>query len=49
MRNRSRPSSASCCGSMAKGGYLVTGPTEGIYGMLGSLDRLKPWLYQRTA
>ena len=34
--------------SMAKGGYLVTGPTEGIYGMLGSLTRLKPWLYQRT-
>jgi chemotaxis protein methyltransferase CheR len=36
-------------GSMAKGGYLVTGPTEGIHGMLGSLARIKPWLYQRTA
>jgi chemotaxis protein methyltransferase CheR len=35
--------------SMVKGGFLVTGPTEGIHGMLGSLDRLKPWLYQRTA
>jgi len=36
-------------GSMAKGGFLVIGPTEGIQGMLGSLARLKPWLYQRTA
>jgi chemotaxis protein methyltransferase CheR len=36
-------------GSMARGGYLVTGPTEGIHGMLGSLARIKPWLYQRTA
>jgi chemotaxis protein methyltransferase CheR len=35
--------------SMARGGYLVTGPTEGIHGMLGPLARLKPWLYQRTA
>ncbi len=35
--------------SIAKGGVLVTGPTEGIHGMLGSLDRLKPWLYRRTA
>jgi chemotaxis protein methyltransferase CheR len=36
-------------GSMAKGGFLVIGPTEGIHGMLGSLARIKPWLYQRTA
>ncbi|MDR3618574.1 MAG: protein-glutamate O-methyltransferase CheR [Paludisphaera borealis] len=36
-------------GSMAKGGFLVVGPTEGIHGMLGSLARIKPWLYQRTA
>ncbi len=35
--------------ALAKGGYLVTGPTEGIYSMLEPLKRLKPWLYQRTA
>jgi chemotaxis protein methyltransferase CheR len=34
--------------ALAKGGYLVIGPTEGIYGMLGSLTKLKPWLYQRS-
>ena len=33
--------------SLAKGGYLVVGPTEGIYMMLDSLTKLKPWLYQR--
>jgi len=33
--------------ALAKGGYLVIGPTEGIYGMLGSLNKLSPWLYQR--
>jgi chemotaxis protein methyltransferase CheR len=33
--------------ALAKGGYLVVGPTEGIYTMLGSLTKLKPWLYQR--
>jgi chemotaxis protein methyltransferase CheR len=35
--------------ALAKGGYLVTGPTEGIYAMLDPLKRVKPWLYQRTA
>jgi chemotaxis protein methyltransferase CheR len=33
--------------ALAKGGYLVVGPTEGISTMLGSLTKLKPWLYQR--
>jgi chemotaxis protein methyltransferase CheR len=33
--------------SLAKGGYLVTGPTEGIYTMLDPLSKLKPWLYQK--
>ena len=28
--------------AMAKGGYLVVGPTEGIYTMLDSLTKLKP-------
>jgi chemotaxis protein methyltransferase CheR len=32
--------------AMAKGAYLVTGPTEGIYTMLDPLTKLKPWLYQ---
>jgi chemotaxis protein methyltransferase CheR len=36
-------------GSLAKGGYLVTGPTEGIYTMLDPLSKLKPWLYQKLA
>jgi chemotaxis protein methyltransferase CheR len=35
--------------ALAKGGYLVVGPTEGIYSMLGSLTKLKPWLYQRLS
>jgi chemotaxis protein methyltransferase CheR len=33
--------------ALAKGGYLVIGPTEGIYGMLSPLAKIKPWLYQR--
>jgi chemotaxis protein methyltransferase CheR len=35
--------------SLVKGGYLVVGPTEGIYMMLDSLTKLKPWLYQRPS
>jgi len=35
--------------ALANGGYLVVGPTEGIYTMLGSLTKLKPWLYQRLS
>lgn len=35
--------------SLGKGGYLVVGPTEGIYGMLGSLTKHKTWLFQRPA
>ncbi len=35
--------------ALAKGGYLVTGPTEGIYSMLDPLTKIKPWLYQRLA
>jgi chemotaxis protein methyltransferase CheR len=34
---------------LAKGGYLVIGPTEGIYSMMDPLRKLKPWLYQRLA
>lgn len=34
-------------GVLAKGGYLVLGPTEGIYAMLDPLTKVKPWLYQR--
>ena len=32
--------------SLGKGGFLVVGPTEGIYGMLGVLTKHKTWLYQ---
>jgi chemotaxis protein methyltransferase CheR len=35
-------------GAMARGGYLVIGPTEGIHGMLGALERVKTWLYRRA-
>jgi len=35
--------------ALAKGGYLVTGPTEGIYTMLDPLTKIKAWLYQRPA
>jgi chemotaxis protein methyltransferase CheR len=34
--------------ALAKGGYLVVGPTEGVYSMLGSLKKHKTWLYQRV-
>jgi chemotaxis protein methyltransferase CheR len=34
-------------GSLARGGYLVVGPTEGIYNMLEPLEKRKSWLYQR--
>jgi chemotaxis protein methyltransferase CheR len=33
--------------TLAKGGYLVIGPTEGIYAMLSPLAKIKPWLYQK--
>ena len=35
--------------SLARGGHLVTGPTEGIYTMLDPLRKLKPWLFQKLA
>jgi chemotaxis protein methyltransferase CheR len=33
--------------ALAPGGYLVAGPTEGIYKMLDPLTRVKTWLYRR--
>ncbi len=35
--------------ALARGGYLVVGPTEGIFSMLGTLTKLKTWLYQKPA
>ncbi|MDX2037161.1 MAG: protein-glutamate O-methyltransferase CheR [Isosphaeraceae bacterium] len=35
--------------SLAKGGYLVVGPTEGIFSMLSTLEKVKPWLYRMPA
>jgi chemotaxis protein methyltransferase CheR len=34
--------------SLAPGGYLVVGPTEGIYNMLEPLEKRQSWLYQRA-
>lgn len=33
--------------SLAPGGYLVTGPSEGLYDLLDPLERLTPFLYRR--
>jgi chemotaxis protein methyltransferase CheR len=33
--------------ALAPGGYLVVGPTEGVYNMLDELGRVKSWLYQK--
>ena len=33
--------------SLAKGGYLVVGPSEGIFDMLGMLEKRSPFLYQK--
>lgn len=33
--------------AMARDGYLIIGPTEGVHNLLGSVDRHKAWLYQR--
>jgi chemotaxis protein methyltransferase CheR len=35
--------------ALAKGGFLVIGPTEGIYAMLDPLAKVKTWLYQKPA
>jgi chemotaxis protein methyltransferase CheR len=34
--------------SLAKGGYLVVGPSEGIYDMLDPLRKISPYLYQKV-
>jgi chemotaxis protein methyltransferase CheR len=36
-------------GSVARGGYLVVGPTEGIYNMVEPLEKRRSWLYQRAS
>jgi chemotaxis protein methyltransferase CheR len=33
--------------ALAPGGYLVVGPTEGIFSMLDPLERVEGWLYRR--
>lgn len=35
--------------SLAAGGYLVVGPTEGIYNMLQPLEKVSTWLYRKPA
>jgi chemotaxis protein methyltransferase CheR len=34
--------------ALAPGGYLVVGPSEGIYDMLAPLQRITPFLYQKV-
>ena len=34
-------------GALAPGGYLVVGPSEGIYDMLDPLERHSTFLYQQ--
>ena len=34
--------------SLVPGGYLVVGPSEGIYDMLGALEKRKSFLYQKV-
>jgi chemotaxis protein methyltransferase CheR len=34
-------------GAMAPGGFLVVGPSEGIYDMLDPLVRQRPFLYRK--
>ena len=34
--------------ALAAGGYLVTGPSEGIYDMLDPLQKLSPFLYRKV-
>jgi chemotaxis protein methyltransferase CheR len=33
--------------ALSRGGYLVVGPTEGIFSMLDPLQRVESWLYRR--
>ncbi|MBM4075227.1 MAG: protein-glutamate O-methyltransferase CheR, partial [Planctomycetes bacterium] len=35
--------------SMATGGYLIIGPSEGIFDMLGMLEKRSPFLYQKVS
>ncbi|TWU33306.1 CheR family methyltransferase [Novipirellula artificiosorum] len=35
--------------ALAVGGYLVVGPSEGIYEMLGGLERVSPLIYKKVA
>ena len=35
--------------ALGVGGYLVVGPTEGIFTMLGPLDKQQTWLYRKPA
>ena len=34
--------------ALAVGGYLVVGPSEGVYDMLGPLRKISPFLYQKV-
>ena len=34
--------------TLAVGGYLVVGPSEGIYEMLGGMERVSPLIYKKV-
>lgn len=46
-RDSKRKVIANLIDAMAPGGFLVVGPSEGIYGMLAPLLRRQPFLYQK--
>ena len=37
------------CRALKPGGYLVTGPAEGVADMLGGLERIQGWLHRKPA
>ena len=34
--------------ALAPGGYIVTGPSEGVYGMMNGLERVEPLIYRKA-
>ena len=47
-RRRSRSVINNLLRALAVGGYLVVGPSEGIYDMLAPLKKISPFLYQKV-
>ena len=47
-RNSKRVAINNLLGALADGGYLVVGPSEGIYDMLDPLQKISPFLYRKV-